>query len=173
MIYRLKDKTPVIGENNYIAENATVIGNVNLAKDVSIWFGAVVRGDMSAITVGEGSNIQDNCTVHGDAPFPVTIGKGVTIGHNAIVHGCTIGDNCVIGMGAILLNGAKVPDNCLVGAGAVVGAKTEIEEGMLVVGNPAKAIKKLSDKNLDYLKYAKNVYIEDIDIYSEGLEKIK
>ena len=85
MIYRLKDKTPVIGENNYIAENATVIGNVNLAKDVSIWFGAVVRGDMSAITVGEGSNIQDNCTVHGDAPFPVTIGKGVTIGHNAIV----------------------------------------------------------------------------------------
>lgn len=173
MIYKLNDKEPVIGDNNYIAPNATVIGDVTLAKDVSIWFGAVVRGDMSNISVGEGSNIQDNCTVHGDGPFPVKIGKGVTIGHNAIIHGCTIGDNCVIGMGAILLNGSTIPDNCLVGAGAVVGAKTEIEEGMLVVGNPAKAIKKLSDKNVDYLKYAKEVYITDIDIYSKGLEKVK
>jgi len=108
----------------------------------------------------------------GDAPYPVTLGVGVTVGHNAIVHGCTIGDNCVIGMGAILLNGAVIPKNCLVGAGSVVGANLEIEEGSLVIGNPAIVKKKLSDKYIEYLKYAKDVYINDIDIYTKELEKL-
>ncbi|MGB6128035.1 MAG: gamma carbonic anhydrase family protein [Psychrilyobacter sp.] len=173
MIYSLKDKKPVIGKNNYIAPNATLVGDIVLGEDVSIWFGAVLRGDMSKITIGDASNIQDNCTVHGDAPYPVTLGKGVTVGHNAIVHGCTIGDNCVIGMGAILLNGVTIPKNCLVGAGSVVGATLEVAEGSLVIGNPAIVKKKLSDKYIDYLKYAKDVYINDIDIYTKELEEIK
>jgi len=173
LIYSLKGKKPSIGKNNYIAPNATLIGDIHLGEDVSIWFGAVLRGDMSKITVGDGSNVQDNCTVHGDTSYPTMIGKGVTVGHNAIVHGCTVGDNCVIGMGAILLNGAKIPDNCLVGAGSVVGANLKVEEGSLVIGNPAVVKKKLSEKYIEYLKYAKDVYIEDIDIYNSELEEIK
>ena len=172
MIYSLKGKEPKIGENNYIAPNATLVGEIELGSDVSIWFGAVLRGDMSKITIGNASNIQDNCTVHGDAPYPVVLGEGVTVGHNAIVHGCTIGDNCVIGMGAILLNGATIPKNCLVGAGSVVGANLEAEEGSLIIGNPAKVKKKLSDKYIEYLKYAKDVYINDIDIYTKELKEI-
>ena len=92
MIYSLKDKTPKIGGNNYIAPNATLIGDIELGEDVSIWFGAVLRGDMSKITIGNASNIQDNCTVHGDTPYPVILGEWVTVGHNALIHGCTIGD---------------------------------------------------------------------------------
>ena len=173
MIYSLRGKKPKIGKNNYIAPSATIIGDVELGEDVSIWFGAVVRGDMSKINIGDSSNIQDNCTVHGDAPYPVTLGVGVTVGHNAIIHGCTIGDNCLIGMGAILLNGATIPKNCLVGAGSVVGANLEVEEGSLVIGNPAIVKKKLSDKYIEYLKYAKDVYIKDIDIYTKELEEVK
>ena len=170
MIYSLNGQKPKIGKNNYIAPNATLVGDIELGSDVSIWFGAVLRGDMSKIIIGNGSNIQDNCTVHGDEPYPTTLGEGVTIGHNAIIHGCTIGDNCVIGMGAILLNGATIPKNCLVGAGSVVGANLKAEEGSLIIGNPAIVKKKLSDKYIEYLKYAKDVYIKDIDIYTKELK---
>jgi len=173
LIYSLEDKKPIIGKNNYIAPNATLIGDIQLGENVSIWFGAVLRGDMNKITIGNSTNIQDNCTVHGDTPYPVVVGEGVTVGHNAIIHGCTIGDNCLIGMGAILLNGAVIPKNCLVGAGSVVGAHLKAEEGSLIIGNPAIVKKKLSDKYIEYLKYAKDIYINDIDIYSKELEEIK
>lgn len=172
MIYKLGEKTPKIGENNYIAENATVIGEVVTNENVSIWFGAVVRADMSKVTVGRDSNIQDNCTVHGDTPYPVTIGERVTIGHNCIIHGCTIGDNCVIGMGSILLNGSVIPKNCLVAAGAVVTPKLQAEEGSLIAGSPARVIRALTDENREYLQYAHKVYIEDIEKY-KNLEEIK
>ncbi len=173
MIYSLEGKTPKIGENNFIAPNSTLVGDIYLGTSVSIWFGAVLRGDMSKISIGDETNIQDNAVIHGDEPFPVTIGNGVTIGHSAIIHGCTIGNNCVIGMGAILLNGANIPNNCLVGAGSVVGANLEIPEGSLIIGNPAKVKKQLSDKYIDYLKYGKGVYIKDIDIYSKKLTAIE
>jgi carbonic anhydrase/acetyltransferase-like protein (isoleucine patch superfamily) len=172
MIYRLGDKIPQIGENNYIAENATVLGEVITGKNVSIWFSAVLRADMSAIEIGDGSNIQDNSTVHGDTPFPVKIGKGVTIGHNCVIHGCSIGDNSIIGMNSVLLNGAKIPSKCIVAAGAVVNDKLVAEEGDLIAGAPAKVIKKLSEKNIEYLEYAKDVYLEKISHYTKNLEKI-
>lgn len=171
MIYKLFDKEPKIGENNYIAENATVIGEVATSENVSIWFGAVVRADMSKIMIGKNSNVQDNVIIHGDTPYPVTIGENVTIGHGAIIHGCTIGDNTIIGMGSIILNGVTIPKNCLVAAGSLVTTKLEAEEGDLIGGSPAKVIKKLDEKNKNYLKYACNVYIEDIKKYSEGLKK--
>lgn len=171
MIFRLGEYTPKIGENNYIAENATVIGQVETAENVSIWFSAVVRADMSKVTIGKNSNVQDNCTVHGDTPFPVTIGENVTIGHNCIIHGCEIGDNTLIGMGSIILNGAKIPKNCIVGAGALVTDKLVAEEGSLIVGSPAKVIKKLSEENINYLEYAYKVYLEDIEKYKK-LERI-
>ena len=172
MIYKLGDKVPKFGENNYIAENATVIGDVSTSDNVSIWFGAVVRADMSKVTVGRESNIQDNTTVHGDTPYPVTIGERVTIGHNCVIHGCTIGDECVIGMGSILLNGSVVPKNCLVAAGSVVTPKLQAKEGDLIAGSPARVVRALNEKNREYLKYAYKVYIEDIEKYKK-LEEIK
>lgn len=172
MIYRLGDKTPQIGKNNYIAENATVIGEVVTAKNVSILFGAVVRADMSKIVVGKDSNIQDNCTVHGDTPYPVIIGEKVTIGHNCIIHGCTIGDSSVIGMGTTLLNGSVIPKNCLVAAGSVVTPKLQAKEGDLIAGSPARVVRALTEENREYLKYAYKVYLEDIEKYKK-LEKIK
>lgn len=171
MIYRLGQHIPKIGKNNYIAENATVIGDVETGENVSIWFSAVLRADMSKIQVGNSSNIQDNTTVHGDTPYPVIIGENVTIGHNCVIHGCTIGDNSIIGMGTVLLNGAKIPKNCLVAAGSLVNEKLMAEEGDLIAGSPAKVIKKLSEKNVEYLKYAKDVYLEKIDKYKD-LERI-
>lgn len=171
MIYRLGQHIPKIGKNNYIAENATVIGDVETGENVSIWFSAVLRADMSKIQVGNSSNIQDNTTVHGDTPYPVIIGENVTIGHNCVIHGCTIGDNSIIGMGTVLLNGATIPKNCLVAAGSLVNEKLMAEEGDLIAGSPAKVIKKLSEKNVEYLKYAKDVYLEKIDKYKD-LERI-
>ncbi|MGL4944981.1 MAG: gamma carbonic anhydrase family protein, partial [Fusobacteriaceae bacterium] len=146
--------------------------DVVTGKNVSIWYSAVLRGDCSNISIGDCSNIQDNVTVHGDFPFPVKIGKGVTVGHNCVIHGCTVGDNVIIGMGAILLNGSKVPSNCIVAAGALVTEKLEAEEGSLIVGSPAKVIRKLSEENIKYISYAKELYVKDIELY-KNLEPIK
>ena len=131
----------------YLAPNAVVVGDVTLGNNVNIWYGAVLRGDTGAITVGDNSNIQDNCVLHEE----VTIGKGVSVGHGAILHGCTVGDDCVIGMGAILLNGAVLGDHCLVGAGSVVTGKMNAPAGSLILGNPAKVVKELSAEQIDYI----------------------
>ena len=128
----------------YIAPNATVVGDVVLGENVNIWYGAVLRGDNGAITVGEGTNIQDNAVLHD----PTVVGKHCTIGHGAIIHGCTIGDGCLIGMGAIILNGAVLEEGCLVGAGAVVTGKTHAAPGSMLLGSPAKVIKQLSPEQV-------------------------
>lgn len=171
MIYKLDNLVPKIGENNFIAETASIIGEVETGKNVTIWFSAVLRADMNKIVIGDNSNVQDNTTVHGDTPFPVIVGKDVTIGHNCVIHGCEIGDNAIIGMGSTLLNGVKIPKNCLVAAGSLVTTKLVAEEGDLIAGSPAKVIKKLSDDNKEYLKYASQVYIDKIEKYKK-LEKI-
>lgn len=124
----------------YIAPNATVVGDVTLGKGVNIWYGAVLRGDSGPITVGPGTNIQDNCVLHDHT----TVGSFCTIGHGAIVHGCTVGDGCLIGMGAILLNGAVLEEGCLVGAGALVTGKIHAPAGSVLLGNPAKIVKTLT-----------------------------
>ena len=139
----------------YIASNATVVGDVHLGQDASVWYGAVLRGDSGRITVGAGSNIQDNCVLHEQ----VTIGKGCSIGHGAILHGCTIGDDCVIGMGAIVLDGAVIGNNCLVGAGALVTGKMNAPDGSLILGNPATVVKPLTQAQLDYIRQDAENYI--------------
>ncbi len=169
MIYKFGEKIPKLGINNYIADNATIIGDVVTSENVSIWFGAVIRADMSKVTIGKDSNIQDNSTIHGDTPYPVKIGERVTIGHNCIIHGCTIGNECVIGMGSIILNGSVIPSNCLVAAGSVVTPKLQAKEGDLIVGAPAKVMRDLSEKNREYLKYAYEVYTHDIEKYKLDL----
>ncbi len=124
----------------YVAPNATVVGDVTLGQNVSVWYGAVLRGDSGAIAVGEGTNIQEHCVLH----EKTVIGKQCTIGHGAIVHGCTVGDRCLIGMGAIILDGAVLGDDCIVGAGALVTGKTDAPAGSLLLGNPAKVIKEVT-----------------------------
>ena len=139
----------------YIAPNATVVGKVNLGDNVSIWYGAVLRGDSGAITVGEGTNIQDNAVVHEQT----RIGKHCTVGHGAIVHGCTLKDGCVIGMGAIVLNGAVLGENCLVGAGAVVTGKMDAPAGSLLLGSPAKVVRTLTEEEINENLHSAEHYI--------------
>ena len=141
--------------NTYIAPNATVVGRVNLEPGVSIWYGAVLRGDCGTITIGENSNVQDNCVIH----ETTTVGKGCSIGHGAILHNCTIGDNCVIGMGSIILNGAVLGEHCLVGAGAVVTGKMNAPAGSLILGNPATVVKPLTQEQIDYIHRDSALYL--------------
>ena len=143
-------------EQVFIAPNATVVGDVTLGKDVNIWYGAVLRGDSGAITIGEGTNVQDNCVIHEET----TIGKHCTIGHGAIVHGCTVGDGCVIGMGAIVLNGAVLEDGCLVGAGALVTGKTVAPAGSVLLGSPAKVVKTLTAEQMEAQIHDAQHYVE-------------
>lgn len=140
MIRKVGDKTPQVEKAAFIAENASVLGEVTLGRGSSIWYGAVVRGDLDAITVGENSNIQDNVTLHSDTGYPIAIGSGVSIGHNAVVHGATIGDDTLIGMNAVILNGAVIGKGCIVGAGAVVSGGSQYPDGSLIIGSPAKAV---------------------------------
>lgn len=136
-------KTPV-KTGAFVAENATVVGDVTLGKNVSVWYGAVLRGDSGAITVGEGSNIQEHCLLH----EKTVVGRDCTIGHGAIVHGCTLGDRCLIGMGAIVLDGAVLGDDCLVGAGALVTGKTNAPAGSMLLGSPAKVVRELTPEQI-------------------------
>jgi len=139
----------------YIAKNATIVGNVQLGNDVSIWYGAVLRGDSGTITVGDRTNIQDNCVLH----EKVTLGAGCSVGHGAILHGCTVGDNCTVGMGAIVLDGAKIGNDCLVGAGAVVTGKMDAPAGSLILGNPAQVVKALKPEQIDGIRQNAENYV--------------
>lgn len=141
--------------NVYIAPNATVVGQVQLGNNVNIWYGAVLRGDSGTITVGDNTNIQDNCVLH----ECVTLGKGCSVGHGAILHGCTVGDNCTVGMGAIVLDGAVIGNNCLVGAGAVVTGKMNAPEGSLILGNPAQIIKELKPEQIEGIRRNAENYV--------------
>ena len=143
-------------EQVYIAPNATVVGDVELHKNVNIWYGAVLRGDCGKITVGEGTNIQDNAVVHDET----TLGKNCTVGHSAIIHGCTIGDDCLIGMGAIVLSGAVLGNGCLVGAGALVTGKTNAPDGSILLGSPAKVVKTMTPEQLEESRRNAAHYIE-------------
>ncbi len=140
----------------YIAPNATVVGDVALAEDVNIWYGAVLRGDNGPITVGRGSNIQDNCVVHDET----RIGADCTVGHGAILHGCTLADGCLVGMGAIVLSGAVLEEGCLVGAGALVTGKTHAPAGSVLLGSPAKIIRQLTPEEQDASKANARYYVQ-------------
>ncbi len=145
MIMEYKGTMPEISSEAFVAPTADVIGDVKIAAYASVWFGAVIRGDEAPIVIGEGTNVQDNCVLHCDHGSDMVIGKNVTIGHGSIVHGATIGDNVLIGMGAIVLDKARIGDNCIIGAGAVVKEKADIPAGSMVVGVPGKIIRSLDE----------------------------
>lgn len=149
MIKTYKGMTPVMGKGVYVDESAVVNGDVTCGDNVSIWFNAAVRGDTGKIIIGQGSNIQDNCTLHNSKDVPVVVGEQVTVGHGAILHSCTVGDNSLIGMGAIVLDHAVIGKNCLIGAGALVTPGTVIPNNSLVLGSPAKVIKEISMEQIE------------------------
>ena len=144
MLFRFKDKAPWIAPSAFVAETAAVVGGVTVEENASVWFGAVVRADNEPIAIGAGSNIQDNATLHCDPGCPMRIGRNVTVGHNAVVHCASVGDNTLIGMGARLLTGAVIGKNRVIGAGAVIRENEVVPDGMLMVGVPAKAARRLS-----------------------------
>lgn len=159
MIYKLMEKIPEIGENNYIAPTASIIGDVKTKKDVSIWFNAVLRGDNGSIVIGDKSNVQDNVIMHSNEGGNVIIGKNVTLGHGCTIHGAQIGDNSLIGMNALITGNVIIPKNCFVYAGSVVTARIgEIEEGSFIKGNPAKCIGKISEKQKEAVESASEEY---------------
>lgn len=158
-------KKPVIHPSAFVAPNATVLGDVTLQENSSVFYGAVLRGDRSTIVIGAGSNIQDGCVIDVDPPHPVAIGSGCTVGHGAILHGCIVGDNSLIGIGAIVLNGAQIGKNCIVGAGALVTQNTVIPDGSLVIGSPAKVKRSLTVEEIEGNRLAAAGYIAEAAEY--------
>jgi carbonic anhydrase/acetyltransferase-like protein (isoleucine patch superfamily) len=158
------------GEGDYwLATDARVIGRVRLGRDVGIWFGAVLRGDNELIEIGEGSNIQEHAMLHTDIGHPLRVGRGCTIGHRAILHGCVIGDDSLVGMGAIILNGARIGSGCLVGAGALVTEGKEFPDHSLIVGTPAKAIRTLDEAALARLRLSAESYVRNWRRHAAGM----
>lgn len=157
-------------ESNWIAPDATVIGKVVVGENVGLWFGVVLRGDNEPIVIGANTNVQEHCVMHTDYGFPLTIGEGCTIGHRAMLHGCTIGENSLIGIGAIVLNGAKIGKNCLVGAGALVTEGKEFPDNSLIVGSPARVIRSLDEAAVERLKTSAQMYVEKAKIFKRGME---
>ena len=174
-IYNLGDKKPKLPADGsyWVAPNAHVIGNVILGNDVGIWFGSVLRGDNDVIQLGNQTNIQENTIIHVDPNTPVNIGNNCTIGHNAIIHGCKIGNNTLIGMGAIILNNAKIGNNCLVGAGALVTENKEFEDGSMIIGSPAKAIKKLSQDMINDMTRSSKHYVSNFKKFTQEMSEVK
>ena len=166
MLLPFKDKIPKIDSSVYIAPSAIAIGDVAIDKESSVWFNAVIRGDVNYIRIGKRTNIQDGCVLHvARKNFPLIIGDEVTIGHNVTLHACNIASRCLIGMGAIVMDGSKIGENCIVAAGALVTPKTIIPSGNLVVGSPAKVKRKLTDVEIRSICDSSKHYVEDVKYY--------
>ncbi|SEK78914.1 Carbonic anhydrase or acetyltransferase, isoleucine patch superfamily [Roseivivax marinus] len=168
-LYALEGHAPEIAEDAWVAPDANVIGKIVLAGKSSVWFGATLRGDNETITVGAGTNLQENVVCHTDMGFPLTIGTNCTIGHKAMLHGCTIGDNSLVGMGATILNGAKIGKNCLIGAGALVPEGKEIPDGSLVMGMPGKVVRELDAAAIQKLEASALNYQRNAARFRDGL----
>ena len=171
-IYALDGVAPQLDPSAWVADSAQVMGAVTLGADASIWFGTVVRGDTETITIGRGSNIQDGSVMHADVGKPIVVGNHVTVGHKVMLHGCTIGDESLIGIGAVVLNGAKIGRNCLVGAGALVTEGKEFPDGSMIIGSPAKAVRQLTPEQMEGLRWSARHYVANARRFQAGLRKI-
>ena len=171
-IYQLKDKKPSIHASSYVAKEATLIGDVVLHEDSSVWAGVVARGDNEPITIGKGSNVQEGTIMHTDIGCPLTLADGVTVGHQAMLHGCTIGEGSLIGIQAVVLNRAVIGKNCLVGAGSVVTEGKVFPDNSLILGSPAKVVKELTPEAIAGLKASAQHYIMKKNLFKEHLVEI-
>ncbi len=171
-LYRIKDFSPEVHPTAYVAESADVIGQVTLSEHSSVWSHVTLRGDNEPIVIGERSNVQEGSVLHTDLGYPLTVGKDVTVGHQAMLHGCTIGDGALIGIQAVVLNGAVIGRNCLVAAGALVTEGKVFEDGMLIMGSPAKAVRPLTDVDLARMHLGTALYVEKSAQYKTDMVRI-
>ncbi|MGF6904965.1 gamma carbonic anhydrase family protein [Paraburkholderia sp. GAS348] len=171
-VYRIGSQRPLIHPGAYVSEEAVIIGDVEIEEGASVWPGAVIRGDNEKIIIRRDANVQDGAVIHGDPGFPVIIGEGVSIGHQAMLHGCTVGQNCLIGIQAVVLNGAMVGSNCLVGAGTLIGEGKSFPARSLIIGAPAKVLRELTDEVIAKLRANAIDYRERGMNYSKELERI-
>jgi carbonic anhydrase/acetyltransferase-like protein (isoleucine patch superfamily) len=171
-IYQLGDDTPRLGRDVWVADTARVIGRVALGDEASVWFGAVLRGDNEWITLGARSNVQEGAVLHTDMGSPLTLGEGVTVGHQAMLHGCSIGDGALIGIQAVVLNGAKIGRHCLVAAGAVVTEGKDFPDGSLILGSPAKAVRVLRPEQIARMDAGALHYVEKARLFATGLRRL-
>lgn len=169
MLYALGDLRPTVAGSYYVAPDAAVIGEVHLAINASVWFGAVVRGDIEPIRIGEGSNVQDGCVLHADPGAPLTLERFVTVGHQAMLHGCRVGENSLIGVASTVLNNVKIGANSILGANALVTEGKEFPDGVLILGAPAKIARQLSDEEITALPRYAQRYIDRAELYRREL----
>jgi len=174
-IYKLNDKEPILPDDGkyWVAPDANVIGDVLMKKNSSVWFSSTLRGDCERITLGENSNVQDGSVLHTDISFPLNIGKDVTVGHQVMLHGCEIGNNSLIGIGAVVLNGAKIGKNCLIGSKTLIGEKKEIPDNSMVIGIPGKVIKTIDSDMEIFLKASADHYCENWKNFNQNLKLVK
>lgn len=171
MIYELEDRQPEIrGDGHFIADNATIIGSVVLEARSSVWFNAVIRGDNDLMTIGEDSNVQDGAVLHTDPGIPLTLGRGVTVGHQAMLHGCDVGDYSLIGINAVVLNRARIGKHCLIGANTLIPEGMEVPDGSMVVGSPGAIKRTLSEQQQSMLEYGAQHYVENAERYRRALK---
>jgi len=171
-IYEVDGISPTVAESAWVADSAQVMGDVVLGEQVGIWFGVVARGDTAPIRIGARTNIQDLSVLHADVGMPLTIGSGVTVGHKAMLHGCTVGDDSLIGIGAVVLNGAKIGKGCLVGAGALVTEGKEFPDGSMIIGSPAKVVRSLTTEQLQGLRQSADHYVANAQRFKTTLHKV-
>ncbi|HZZ11938.1 MAG TPA: gamma carbonic anhydrase family protein [Paraburkholderia sp.] len=171
-IYKLGEAAPTIHESVFVADSANIIGNVTLEENASVWFGVTIRGDNERISVGKGSNVQENAVLHTDPGYPLTIEPNVTIGHQVTLHGCTIREGSLIGMQAVVLNGAVIGRNCLVGAGAVVTEGKVFPDNSLILGAPAKVVRALTEADIAGMHQSSAHYVEHREYFKAQLVRI-
>jgi carbonic anhydrase/acetyltransferase-like protein (isoleucine patch superfamily) len=171
-IYELDGIQPTLGQGAWVADSADVMGNVVLQDGASIWFGAVLRGDNEVMTIGKNSNVQDGSVLHSDPGAPLSLGEGVTVGHQVMLHGCTIGAGSLIGIQSVVLNHAKIGKNCIVGAGSVVTEGKEFPDNSLIIGSPAKVVRTLDEATVTKINAIAQHYVDNAKRYAKGLKKI-
>jgi carbonic anhydrase/acetyltransferase-like protein (isoleucine patch superfamily) len=171
-LYQLEEHAPNVHPTAWVADSAEVIGRVELGENASVWFGAVVRGDVEAIRIGRNSNVQDNSVLHADYGQPLTIGDNVTVGHQVMLHGCTIGDGALIGIGAVILNGATIGRDCIVGAGAVITEGKTFPDGSLIIGAPARVARQLSPEQVAAFQAGSAHYVHNAQRFRTELRRI-
>jgi carbonic anhydrase/acetyltransferase-like protein (isoleucine patch superfamily) len=171
-IYQLDKLIPDLHPSAFVADSAQVIGEVHLAEDSSVWFGAILRGDTAPIRIGRGSNVQDGSVLHVDDRVALTLGEHVTVGHQVMLHGCTIGDGSLIGIGAVVLNHARIGRHCLVGAGSLVTEGKEFPDGSMILGSPARVVRQLTPEQIEGLRHSAQHYIDNARRYRAGLQKL-
>ena len=171
MKYRLGDARVQLHPQSWVAPNATLIGKVRLEAGASVWFGAVLRGDNELIHIGENSNVQDGAVMHTDMGSPLTLGTGVTVGHNAMLHGCTVGDYSLVGINAVVLNGARIGKHCIIGANALIAEGKEIPDGSLVVGSPGRVVRELTAEQKQQLEASAAHYVHNAQRYARDLSE--